>query len=137
MKRIGLDTNVVVSFITDRDAAQQARAAEVFSAATAGEHVIVLHQAVILETVYVLHSAYGTPPKTVSAVMKDLLSLPGVIAADAVDWPAIWATWPRSMKDFGDACLTAVAKAGTFDLLATFDAAFSRRARKQGLEAYW
>lgn len=137
MKRIGLDTNVVISFITDRNAVQQARAAELFSDATAGEHVIVLHQAVITETVYVLRTAYGTPPTTISAVMQDLLSLPGVVAADHMDWSALWATWPRSMKNFGDACLTAVAKAGAFDVLATFDATFSRRARRRGVETFW
>jgi predicted nucleic-acid-binding protein len=137
MKRVGLDTNVVVSFVTDRDASQQARAAELFSAATAGEHVIVLHQAVITETVYVLQSAYGTPPKLISAVMRDLLSLPGVVTADQLEWPDIWATWPRRINDFGDASLTVVAKAGAFDVLATFDAAFARRVRRHGVPTYW
>lgn len=137
MKRVGLDTNVVLSFITDRDARQQARAAELFSAATAGEHVVVLPQAVVRETVYILQSAYGTPTKVISPVMRDLLSLPGVLIADRLDWPAVWAMWPGSIRDFGDACLTAVTRAGDVDLLATFDTVFARRARRHGVETYW
>ena len=137
MRRIGVDTNVVVSFVTDRDAKQQTRAAELFVAATSGQHIIVLHQAVITEAVYVLCTVYGTPPHDVSAVMRDVLSLPGVVSADQVDWPTIWSSWPRRIKDFGDACLIAVAKADTYDVLATFDAEFAKRARRQGVATYW
>jgi len=137
MKRVGVDTNVVVSFVTDRDANQQARTAELFSGATSGEHVIVLHQAVITEAVYVMCTVYETKANVVSAVMRDLLSLPGVVTVDEVDWPEIWRLWPRRIRDFGDACLTAVARAETFDVLATFDAAFAKRARRQGVATYW
>ncbi len=45
--------------------------------------------------------------------------------------------WPRSVKDFGDACLAAVGKSDAFDALATFDVAFSKRLRRQGLSTYW
>lgn len=137
MNRIGLDTNVIVSFVTDRDPSRQAQAAELFSGAASGDHVLVLHQAVITETVYVLCNLYETPPQRVSAVLRDLLSLPGVLTADQLDWPAIWDSWPRRIKSFGDACLTAAAKAGAFDRLATFDAAFAKRARRQGIRPYW
>ena len=137
MKRIGVDTNVVVSFVTDRDPKQQARAADLFGAATAGKHVLVLHQAVITEAVYVMYNAYEVKPSVVSAVMRDLLLLPGVVTVDDVEWRHIWSLWPRRIKDFGDACLTAVAKAGTFEVLATFDAAFARQARRQGVATYW
>ena len=137
MKRVGLDTNVVVSFVTDRNARQQVRAATLFRDATLGEHVLVLHQTVITESVYVLGTVYSTPPAVVTAVMRDLLSLPGVVTANDVDWPAVWGLWPRRMRDFADALLTGVARAGAFDVLATFDAAFARRARRQGITPYW
>ena len=137
MKRIGVDTNVIVSFVTDRDPHQQARAAELFGAATSGEHVIVVHQAAITEAVYVLCNVYDQEPHVVSAVMRDLLSLPGLVTADQVEWQAVWSSWPRHLEDFGDACLTAAATADTFDVLATFDAAYAKRARRQGVATYW
>lgn len=135
MKRVGVDTNVIVSFVTDRDPRQQARAAELFAAATAGVHEIVLPQAVLLETVYVLCNLYGAKPGAVSAILRDLQSLPGVDTVDRVDWSAVWSLWPGRVRDFGDACLTAQADA--FDELATFDAAFARRARRRGIASYW
>ena len=137
MKRVGVDTNVVVSLVTDRDAKQQARAAGLFGAAASGEHVVVLHQAVITEAVYVMCNVYSTRPSVVSLVMRDLLSLPGVVAVDDVGWPTVWSLWPRRIKDFGDARLTAVAKNDSFDTLATFDAAFAKGARRQGVATYW
>ena len=137
MKRIGVDTNVVVSFVTDRDPRQQARAAELFGAATSSEHVIVLHLSVITEAVYVLCNVYDEKPHVVSAVMRDLMSLPGVVTAAQVEWPAIWSSWPRHLEDFGDACLTAAATADTFDALATFDVAFAKQARRLGVATYW
>lgn len=137
MRRVGVDTNVVVSFVTDRDPERQARAAELFGAATSAEHVVVVHQTVIIETVYVLCNLYGAEPKVVSAVMDDLLALPGVVAADEVEWPGIWTLWPRHVRDFGDACLTAVASAGAFDALATFDTAFAQRTRRRRIASYW
>ena len=137
MKRVGVDTNVVVSFITDRDPGQQGLAAELFGAATSGEHVIVLHQQVVAETVYVLSNLYGVRRSVVSNVMRDLLSLPGMVTVAEADWPAIWKLWPRRVRDFGDACLLATARADAFDLLATFDTAFAKRTRRHGVATYW
>jgi predicted nucleic acid-binding protein len=137
MKRIGVDTNVVLSLVTDRDAAQQERAAELFGSAVAGQQVAVLHHTVISECVFVMSGVYGTPATRVAAVLRDLLDQPGIVSLDGLDLSRVWALWPRRIKDFGDACLTAVAEAGGFDELATFDAAFAKRARRQGVSTYW
>ena len=59
MKRIVVDTNVLVSFLTDRDARQQARAARLFEAAAAGEVQLILHQLVATELIYVLRTVYA------------------------------------------------------------------------------
>jgi predicted nucleic acid-binding protein len=137
MKRVGVDTNVIVSFLTDRDPTQQAWAAQLFAAAAAGEHVVVLPQSVISEAVYVMCNVYDAKPGAVSALLRDVLSLPGVVRVDELDWPAVFSLWPRRVKNFGDACLAAVARAGAFDALATFDAAFAKRARRLGLATHW
>ncbi len=135
--RIGVDTNVIVSFLIDRSPGQQARAAELFAAAAAGNLHIVLHQTVISESAYVLRTLYELKPANVVAILRDLLALPGVVAIDELDWPAVLSLWPRRMADFGDACLAAVAKSDAFDALATFDAGFRRRLRRQGLATHW
>jgi len=135
--RVGADTNVSLSFVTDRDPRQQARAAELFVAATSAEHLIVLHQTVISETVYALSNLYDVAPEAASLLMRDLLALPGVVTVDAVDWPAVWELWPGPTDDFGDACLLAVAKGDAFDRLATFDTGFRKRARRHGISTHW
>jgi len=137
VRRVGVDTNVVLSFITDRDAQQQARATKLFAAAVAGECVVVLHQTVILETVYVLGNVYKVEPAVVSSVLRDLLLAPGVTVADEIHWPSVWALWPNRIKDFADACQAAAASAGTFHAVATFDTRFAKRARSQGIATYW
>lgn len=137
MKRVGVHTNVVLSFLTDRDARQQARAAELFAGAFEGRHRVIVHQIVISECVYVMCGVYETTAGSAAAILRDLLEQPGIVPADAVAWPLVWSLWPRRMKDFGDACLIAAAEAGAFDLLATFDSAFVRRLRRQGVAAYW
>jgi len=137
MRRIGVDSNVVVSFVTDRNAAQLQQAAELFGGAAEGQHVVVVPHSVISESVYVLGNVYGVTASTVSSTMNDLLSLAGVMAVDDADWPIIWNTWPRHIKDFGDACVAAVGRAGAFDALATFDLAFAKQVRRQGLAIYW
>ena len=135
--RIGVDTNVVLSVLIDRNAEQQARAAELFGAAAAGDLHIVLHQVVINESVHVLKNVYEVKPANVAAILRDLLALPGVVAIDELDWSAVLSLWPRRMADFSDACLAAVAKSDAFDALATFDAGFRRRLRRQGLATHW
>lgn len=137
MRRVGVDTNVLVSFLTDRDPGQQARATELFLGAAAGDHVIVVHQQVAAEVVYVLLNVYGVAATVASSAMRDLLDLPGVVTTDELDWAAVWALWPRRMRDFGDACLAASAKGDAFDRLATFDAQLAKRARRQGVPTWW
>jgi predicted nucleic acid-binding protein len=137
LKRIGIDSNVVLSFLTDRDPGQRARATELFVAAAAGEHVLVVHQQVVAEAVYVLLNVYGVAANVVSSAMHDLLELPGVVTTDDLPWPELWQLWPRRLRNFGDACLAASAKADAFDRLATFDAKFARSARRQGVPTWW
>ena len=135
--RVGIDANVIVSFLLDRNVRQQERAAELFDAAAAGELRVVLHQSVIAEAVYVLKNLYQLRPSHVASILRDLMVLPGVVTTHELDWDMVSSLWPRRMKDFGDACLATVAESGSFDALATFDAAFARRLRRRGLATYW
>ena len=137
MMRVGVDTNVVLSFVTDREARQQEIAAQLFEHAVSGACRIVVPQTVISEGVYVLGNVYGVDPERVRAILRDLTRLPGVATVDAIDWDRVWDLWPGRLTDFGDACLAAVGRAGDFDELATFDQAFAARARRVGVASYW
>lgn len=135
MSRIVLDTNVLVSFLTDRDPGQQAHATALFEDAAAGEVEIVLHQMVITEMVYVLGNLYKVDALQIAQVLDDLLSLTGVRPVDEVVWTRVFELWPDQVGDFADAVLAAVTLEGRYDAVATFDRGFAKALRRLGLEA--
>ena len=137
MSRIVLDTNVLVSFLTDRDLAQQVRAAKLFAAAASGVDELALPQVVATEMVYVLTNLYKLDASSVAAILADLLALPGILPLDSVDWPAVLDLWPKRYADFTDACLAAVAQQGRFDAVATFDRPFARQLARESLTTVW
>ncbi len=137
MKRIVLDTNVVVSFLTDRDAEQQALAAALFESAAAGETELVLHQMVISELVYVLGNYYRVETPEVARLVDDLLSSSGLRPVDDVTWTRVLELWPDEFSDFADGVLAAVTLEGRFDAIATFDQKFTKQLRRKQLDSYW
>jgi predicted nucleic acid-binding protein len=137
LKQIVVDSNVLVSFLTDRDLEQQDQAANLFRAAADGEVTLVLHQTVISELVYVLTQVYGLRTKEVAPAIGDLLDLPGVTAVDEVAWPLVLELWPERIAAFGDAMIAAVAQRGRCDAVATFDVKLTRALRRLGLHSFW
>ncbi len=137
MSKVVVDTNVLLSFLTDRDEQQQHLAAELLESAARGEHVLILHQLVLTEMVYVLQNLYDLDSPSVAIILQDLLAMPGVQPLDEVDWGLFLELWPQQIVDFADTGLTAVCRSGGYDLLATFDLSFSRAAQKQGLSLFW
>lgn len=129
MKRVVVDTNVIVSFLTDRSVEQQQQAARLFEGAAAGSLTLQLHQAVLTELVYVLGNIYGIEASQRAGILADLLSLPGVEPVDDSAWGLVLGYWPDEIPDFGDALLAAVAGASA---IATFDVRFIQRLRKLG-----
>ena len=136
MRRIVLDTNVLISFLTDRNAEQQAQATELFEAAAEGETELILHQMVISEMVYVLGNLYQVEVAEIAGMIDDLLCSPGVRPVDEVVWSRILELWPDTFKDFADAVLAAVTLEERFDVVATFDQAFARQLRRAGLKSW-
>ncbi len=137
MSRLLLDTNVLVSFLTDRDPKQQERAAELFAAAARGESLILLHQAVISELVFVLTNLYDQRVEAASAIVRDLLAMPGVETVDALSWPRVLDLWPNRLRDFADAVLLAASLSLRCDGVATFDRRLARVAGALGVSSYW
>lgn len=137
MRQVIVDTNVLLSFLTDRDLEQQERAGDLFQKALRGEQVALVPQAALAEMVYVLLNVYKVSPADTAATLADLLDMPGVLAVDEVSWPAVLELWPHAVPDFGDALLAAVARDQAPDAVATFDNKFSSRLRRLGLPLYW
>jgi predicted nucleic acid-binding protein len=137
MTSVVVDTNVFVSFLTDRDEVQQAQAEELLQAAARRELDLVVHQQVLTELIYVLLNLYGQTRESISEVVRDLLALPGVRTIDALEWSRVLDLWPDHFPDFTDAALTATCRSGRHDFIATLDETFNRRLVRLELESYW
>lgn len=137
MTRVVLDTNVLVSFLTDRDIPQQAQAAGLLTRAAAGEIQVILHQTVAMELAYVLRNLYSMSSEKVAPLLRDLLALPGVAVADRLPWSIVLGMWPSKVPDLADGILAAVASVLRCDAIATFDRAFRRRLAKLGVKSNW
>ena len=137
MTSVVVDTNVLVSFLTDRDPAQQAQAAELLAKAADRELEVVLHQVVVIETVYVLRSLYRVSREDTAAIVREMLAMPGVVAVDDLPWTVVLELWPTPFAELADGALAAVTRVGRYDAVATFDATFRSRLKRLGLTSYW
>jgi predicted nucleic acid-binding protein len=137
VKRVLVDTNVLLSFLTDRNAAQQRQAAALLEEAASGVSQLLLHQIVLTELVYVLRNLYAREPREIGDLLRDLFELPGVDAVDALPWPRVLELWPSSLKDFADAALVAAGLQHRADAVATFDRELARKLGRFRLGDYW
>ena len=137
MRRVLVDTNVLLSFLTDRNAAQQRQAAALLEEAASGASQLLLHQCVLTELVYVLRNLYERESRNVAAILRDLFELPGIEPVDALAWPRVLDLWPAPLKDFGDAVLVAAGVQHRADAVATFDRDLARRLSRFRLADYW
>ena len=137
MKEILVDTNVLISFLTDRNESQQKEAATLFQGAADREHTLVLHAIAIVEMVHVLLQLYKADPRDVSRSVSKLLEMPGVVHVADVSWSLVLERWPQTIPSFGDAIVAAVAFAGRYDAVATFDGNLRKKLIRQGSASHW
>jgi predicted nucleic acid-binding protein len=137
VKEVLVDTNVLVSFFTDRNLEQQERADALFRAAANRELTLAVHAISISEMIYVLRNLYKVEPTKIADVVRLLLAMPGVVSVGDVVWGLVLKHWPESIPSLGDAVLAATAVEGRYDAVATFDANLGKKIAKQGPASYW
>ena len=135
MTSVILDTNVVLSFLTDRNASQQRQSASLIES-VGPEISLVVHQQVLTEMVYVLVNHYGQSRALVRSMIEEFLALPATEVVDTVSWPRVLKLWPESYRDFTDAVLGDLAATRRHAAVATFDEVFARRLGRNGVEVW-
>lgn len=119
---IAVDTNVLVRFITNDDAAQAKRARLLIEAGP-----VFVAKTVLLELEWVLRGAYGLDRPTILKAVRGLLGLPALTAEDELN-VARAVEWYEAGLDFADALH--LASSGQQRAFATFDQSMRKRASR-------
>ena len=123
---IGLDTNVVVRYLTQDDPVQAARATEVIEDAAERGDRLFLSGVVLCELVWVLESAYGYERAEVTDVVERVLRTTQ-FEFDHKDqlWQA-WQDYRTGKGDFSDYLIGRLGHAAGCRETLTFDRALER-----------
>ena len=114
----GVDTNIIVRYLTGDDPAQAAGARSVI-----GQKPVFVPRTVLLEAEWVLRGVYELSTEQVIPALRALAGLPGVLIEDAV-LVAKAMDWAEAGMNFADALhLAAAAECESF---LTFDRRFAR-----------
>ena len=121
MKKYVIDTNAIISFVTDRNLAQQEAVAPLFAAASRLKCTLICHQFVLTEFVFVMDKVYATPKEIINAMVRDFIAMPGVELRNETDFNKVLSLWPGKIADFGDAIVASAGAAIKGAVIVTFD----------------
>jgi predicted nucleic-acid-binding protein len=136
VKKYVIDTNALISFVTDRNLKQQQIMKAVFETTSLLKGMILCHVHVLTEFVYVMEKIYQVPPEEIKEMVMDFMILPGVRIVQEIDFKTVFDYWPKVVADFGDALVAALCKAQKGSILLTFDQKLIRQIKTAGLTAY-
>jgi predicted nucleic acid-binding protein len=94
MKQYLVDTNALISFVTDRDPEQQEKVARLFESARNLKAVIFCHQHVLTEFIYVMDRIYNVSKDQINRMVSDLMEMPGIETIQEIDLKAALSFWP-------------------------------------------
>lgn len=136
MKKIIIDTNALISFVTDRNLNQQKKIARLFLDAAKLKLTIQCHHHVISEFVYVLSSIYNCKNKDINRMISDFIAMPCIEIITDVNLTTLLYYWPNLITDYGDAVIAAQCKNSRGSAIATFDKKFKNSFERLGLPFY-
>lgn len=136
MKKYIIDTNALISFVTDRNVEQQLRISSLFREAALLKKMIYCPQNVLTEFVYVMEKVYLISRSDIKTMVGDFLVLPGVKIVHEIDFKTVFSFWSDAIPDFGDAVVASVCRSIKKSAIATFDQKFISRLKRVGLEVF-
>ena len=137
MRKVAVDANVFVSYLTGRHEKQYDAAHALLQEAEDGNVAAILPQFVVFEVSYVLQSLYHQSGERLASTIRALVSFPGVQVIDDCPWKRVLQIWPDPLPGLADASMIAVATTNRYDAVATFDKKLANKLENFGLAAYW
>lgn len=127
---IGIDTNILVRYIAQDDAAQSARATRLIEQECSQAAPGFIGLVALVELVWVSESCYGASREEVATILRRLLSIRQLLVQDAgIVWEAL-SRFESSKADFADCLVGCSALAAGCSVVMTFDKA----AAKSGMQ---
>ena len=131
-----VDTNALLSFVTDRNPEQQATITKLFEQASGLDCKILCHTHVITEFVYVLEKVYGQEKRSIRQMILDLTALPGIDVANDINFKSLLAYWPSQISDFGDSVVASLWSENSHASVVTFDKRFIKELQQIGARVH-
>ena len=136
MKKHIIDTNALISFVTDRNPTQQAKIANLLDSAAQLKVRVLCPQNVLTEFVYVMDSVYGIDQTEIRDIARDFIKLPGLEIVHQISLKTLFTFWPEKVPDYGDAIVASLCKDTKGASVATFDRKFRVKLKKLGLSLF-
>ena len=136
MKIFIIDTNALISFITDRNPAQQDKIAKVLASAAQLKVRVLCPQNVISEFAYVMDSVYSINKTAIRDIIRDFIRLPGVEIVHQLSLKTLFTFWPEKVPDYGDAIIAALCQDTRGSAVATFDRKFKAKLKRLYLSVF-
>lgn len=132
MKKYIIDTNALISYVTDRNPEQQKKIAPLFQAVADNKACIICHQNVLTEFIYVMDKIYLLSKNEISKIINDFIEMRGIEIIHEIDFNTVLSYWPDQIPDFGDAVIASLGKIKRVPIV-TFDRKFSGKLKTLGL----
>jgi predicted nucleic-acid-binding protein len=123
---IGLDTNVIVRYVTQDDARQSAAASKLFERELTNERPGFVGLITLCEVAWVLAECYDADKVRIAEVIEALLGSRQLLVEESeVVWKALRA-WEKSSADFADVLVGQILVARGCEKVVTFDKAAAK-----------
>jgi predicted nucleic-acid-binding protein len=136
VKKYIIDTNALISFVTDRNPEQQQKVVPLFESAAHLKALILCHQNVLTEFIYVMDKVYQVPKEEIGRMIADLVEMPGIEVIHRIDFNAVLSCWPNPITDFGDAVIASIGKIEKQSIIVTFDQKFTNSLKSLSLNVW-
>lgn len=123
---IGLDTNVLVRYLTQDDPTQSAKANEIIESRLTAQNPGFVSVVAMVETAWVLEHAYGLGSDTVAATIERMLQIDVLVVESEQEVFTAMIALKRGRGSFADAIIPALGTRAGCSYTLTFDKKASR-----------
>lgn len=125
-----LDTNAIISFVTDRNRIQQKLVDDHLILAVKNKEIVYCPVEVIEEFIYVNETQYDASELVIKDRLSKLIHIPQVKIISQLDISLVLAIWGNHVSDYVDAVLASISLSNQNIPILTFDKKFRNSLKK-------